>query len=251
MQGIDHDQYMRWGRIAAATFALMVLIVVTSVWMRAFRTPPVDPVALPEPLIALESNEGQAMLAEAAFKADAPPLRDTFVSQLRPGYCGVASATAVLNALALGQPSVSQETFFSPQAEQVRGEWRVTFGGMTLEQLAGLLVAHGAKVVTTHATDSSVGVFRKELQRNLAEPGDFLLVNYTRAVLEQGSNGHISPVAAYDETSDRALVLDVAAYRYPPTWIPVDLLWKAMNTPDRAARKSRGYLVVSAPEPNS
>ena len=251
MQGIDQDTYRRWGRIAGAIFVLMVLIVATGVWMRAFRTPAVHRAVLPEPLIALDSTQGQALLASAAFKTDAPLLEAHFDSQLRPAFCGVASATTVLNALALTRPALTQSTFFSPEAERVRGELRTTFGGMTLDQLAGLLGAHGARVSTTHVADSTLAAFRNELQRNLSEPRDFLVVNYTRAVLEQGSSGHISPVAAYDESTDQVLVLDVASYRYPPTWVPVDLLWKAMNTPDRSARKSRGYVVVSAPDPES
>ena len=48
-------------------------------------------------------------------------------------------------------------------------------------------------------------------------------MNYERAALDQNKSGHISPLAAYDEQTDKLLILDVAAYKYrrygslPPT----------------------------------
>jgi hypothetical protein len=44
-------------------------------------------------------------------------------------------------------------------------------------------------------------------------------VNYQRGALGQKESGHISPLAAYNAASDRFLILDVAAYKYPPVWV--------------------------------
>lgn len=40
-----------------------------------------------------------------------------------------------------------------------------------------------------------------------------------------------------------ALILDVARFKYPPHWVPVPLLWEAMNTIDEATGLHRGYIV--------
>ena len=93
--------------------------------------------------------------------------------------------------------------------------------------------------------------FRREASENLARPGDYVLVNYQRNVLHQGrAMGHISPVAAYDRATDRFLVLDVAAYRYPPVWVSASELFAAMNTTDSESGRSRGWVLVQAHSPD-
>jgi glutathione gamma-glutamylcysteinyltransferase len=59
-------------------------------------------------------------------------------------------------------------------------------------------------------------------------------------VLAKKGVGHISPVAAYSAQRDAALVLDVAAYTYPYTWIPLPKLWRAMQGVDSDSGKTRG-----------
>ena len=61
--------------------------------------------------------------------------------------------------------------------------------------------------------------FRNQLVRNLQTHGDYAVVNYLRTKAHQAGGGHISPVAAYDEETDRFLVLDTASYKYPWFWI--------------------------------
>jgi len=48
--------------------------------------------------------------------------------------------------------------------------------------------------------------FRTIARQNLQTPHDFILVNYERAVLGQTKSGHISPLAAYDDQTDRLLI---------------------------------------------
>lgn len=38
-----------------------------------------------------------------------------------------------------------------------------------------------------------------------------------------------------------ALILDVARFKYPPHWVPLSLLWEAMETVDEAIGHPRGY----------
>ena len=73
----------------------------------------------------------------------------------------------------------------------------------------------------------------------------FVVVNYDRRVLAQEGVGHISPVAAYSADKDAVLVMDVAAYKYPSTWVPLPKLWRAMQGVDPDSGKTRGYLLAS------
>jgi hypothetical protein len=92
--------------------------------------------------------------------------------------------------------------------------------------------------------------FREVVSSNLSRSGDYLIVNYDRAVLGQDGSGHISPLAAYDSETDMVLVMDTAAYRYPPTWVPLELLYAAMATTDSESDRMRGYVEVQGAAPD-
>nr|WP_301783927.1 phytochelatin synthase family protein [Caballeronia sp. SEWSISQ10-4 2] len=60
------------------------------------------------------------------------------------------------------------------------------------------------------------------------------------------SNGGCgSPLAAFDATSDSALVLDVARYKYPAVWVPSAQLYAGSQAVDNVSRLSRGLVIVS------
>ncbi|MFA5941649.1 MAG: phytochelatin synthase family protein [Sinimarinibacterium sp.] len=238
-------------RVLGVAVPLLLVLACAAIWNAAFRAPPIHRLALPDGLIALESAAGQRPLGESDFNADYEILSHHFEPQSRPAFCGVASAVAVLNALRGPHARLTQSSFFTDTTDSVRSSLRITFGGMTLEQLAELLRAHGAEATVFHAADADLVTFRRIARENLQTAGDFLLINYQRAVLGQGESGHISPVAAYDARTDRLLVLDVAAYKYPPVWVSAEALWNAMNTVDPASERSRGFVVVREPRPVS
>jgi len=226
-------------------FVVILIIVlavafVGSVWWKL--QPIEDPQPLPADLVSLLDEAGVSLLADADAMADYELLRANYESQELRSYCGVASSVTVLSALGR---EVDQGTFFTSEASQVRPRRKVMLGGMSLSDLAGLLRAHGAAVAMQHASSSDVEQFREAVVRNLSQEGDFLLVNYQRAVLGQNKVGHISPVAAYDRETDSVLIMDTASYSYPPTWVPVTKLFEAMATLDRSSGKSRGYAEVS------
>jgi len=210
------------------------------VWWKLQPHP--DPQPLPADLIALDSPEGQALLQEAEDSADYETLSRSFVSQKLISYCGVASSVTVLNAL--GQET-DQGDFFTPEASLIRPRRQVMFGGMSLLDLGGLLAAHGVIAEVHFADTVSLDDFRAAVQRNLSDPDDYLLVNYQRGVLGQTPVGHISPLAAYDPDTDRVLVMDTASYKYPPTWVPLEKLFDAMNTTDGSSGRTRGYVEVT------
>jgi len=230
----------RAGRALVVAASALALLAGGAVWQLAFKAPADEPLPLPERLVSLSAADGRRMLAESLASADYQPLMATFESQRRPAFCGVASSVAVLNALRPPGSRLTQASFFT----DLPTELRVTFNGMTLQQLGELLRKHGAEVEIVFAADASLDAFRATTRENLGRSGDYVLVNYQRASLGQDGGGHISPLAAYSAATDRFLILDVAAYRYPPTWVSAADLWNAMNTVDSTSGRTRGFAVI-------
>ncbi|EWS64201.1 Phytochelatin synthase [Hydrogenophaga sp. T4] len=126
----------------------------------------------------------------------------------------------------------------------------MSFAGLTLEELARVLRAHGLQVRIVHAENTDLASFRTAAQATLSEPHTFLVANYDRRGLGQSGAGHISPIGAFSPATDRLLVLDVAAHKYPYAWVPVSRLWDAMNTVDADSGRTRGYLLVTTSAPH-
>jgi hypothetical protein len=230
--------------IGGIVLPILLLLAGLAIWDRFFRTPSTDPLPLPSSLIALESPAGRELLAESAFIADYERLAANFVSQSRPAFCGVASSVITLNALRNPTPPLDQSTFFTDSASKIKDPLRVTLSGMALGQLADFLRAHGAEATVVYASDTDIDSFRSIARRNLMTSGDFVLVNYQRAELGQVEMGHISPLAAYNAETDSFLILDVAAYKYPPVWVSTEDLWDAMSASVGSSPRTRGFIVV-------
>ena len=213
-----------------------------------------DTLPLPANLVSLDSPEGEVLLVEAEARSDYFPLSLQFVTQNNQAFCGVASTVMVLNALKMPAPAspvlapfsaFDQENVFNPATEAVVARAVIERMGMTLDQLGGLLAAHGLKAEVHHAADSSVDDFRRLVAQELEQPGGFVVVNYLRAAIGQEKGGHISPLAAYDADSDRFLILDVSRYKYPPVWVSAAELFAAMNTTDSDnENRTRGFVVA-------
>jgi len=130
----------------------------------------------------------------------------------------------------------------------------VARGGLTLEQLRQLIETHPAEARITYASDITLDTFRQTVASDLADPTGFVIVNFLRSALDEDPKGpieaslagHYSPIGAYHEGTDRFLMLDVAAYKYPPAWIPAPDLFAAMSAIDVDSGKSRGLLQVRA-----
>ena len=73
------------------------------------------------------------------------------------------------------------------------------------------------------------------------------MASYNRSVLGQTGEGHFSPVAGLAPSSDMVLVLDTARFKYPPHWVPTQLLWEAMADINPWNGKSRGYVSLNVP----
>jgi Phytochelatin synthase len=215
----------------------------------------VDPAPGPAP-IGLDSPAGQRLLTESRSSQDFVPLSLYFTTQDNLAYCGVASASMVLNALKIDRPPLEhhvgfrlfdQKNLFKQEVARMIDTRVVARDGMTLDQLGQVLSAYPITVRVTHASDTDLAACRDSLNRAIRDPDTYVVVNYDRGAIGQESAGHISPVAAYHEGTDRYLILDVARYRYPPVWVGAQELWAAMRAVDAASGKSRGYVIASAP----
>jgi hypothetical protein len=117
---------------------------------------------------------------------------------------------------------------------------------MTIDSFGRLMQCHGVEVRVFHAETSSLDEFRRLVSENLRTKGNFAVINYERSRVGQSPSGHISPISAYHEATDLFLVLDVASYKYPPTWVTTTMLWDAMNTIDGESKRTRGYVLITS-----
>ncbi|MEQ9486854.1 MAG: phytochelatin synthase family protein [Coleofasciculus sp. F4-SAH-05] len=116
---------------------------------------------------------------------------------------------------------------------------------MTLNELGQLLETYPLNAEVYHASEVTLDKFRQMVIENLEDPNNFVLVNYLRKTMGQERGGHISPIAAYNQQSDRFLILDVSRYKYPPIWVKAEELWQAMATVDSTSEKTRGFVLIN------
>jgi len=83
------------------------------------------------------------------------------------------------------------------------------------------------------------------------EAAPIMVVSYSRKGLMQSGDGHFSPIGGYCPSTDMCLVLDVARFKYPPQWVKVDKLFRAMLLHDKVTNKSRGFWLVRKSESKS
>ena len=226
---------MRLSRLHALLGALALLLAVFALGVAYIAFPTTDRVELPAPL-----QSGERLAPPVEYAADLPALRSAFRAQRFRSFCGPASIATVLRAYG---HDLDQTRIFT----SVGRKTNVFFTGMSLAELAELGRDVGLETERVHANAMTVEAFRERLKNNLRREGDFVLVNYDRRVLNQEGAGHISPVGAYDDVTDRFLVLDEAAYKYPFTWVPTQLLYNAVHT--QAGQGWRGVLFIHSFSP--
>ena len=165
-----------------------------------------------------------------------------------------------LNALGVPAPAspeyqpyavFTQDNVLNEKTDAIRPREVLAHAGMTLDQLGQILSLYPVAVDVRHAAPGGADEFRK-LARRSPRKNHFVIVNFLRKALGEQIGGHISPLGAYDEKSDRFLILDVARYKYPPVWVKTADLFEAMNTPDPDNdNKTRGYVLISGRRPRA
>lgn len=205
-------------------------------------------------LFYITEADGQKLFDEAEITAPYFKLATYLESEQILTFCGPATIAAVLNSLDVKRPVpqrlypwglFTQDTVFTPENQTVKPYPMVEHEGLVLEQLTAFFNNLGVKAELQHADSIDEAQLRQTIKDTLADPNKRLVVNYTRKAIGQNGDGHISPVGAYDAETDRVLVLDVAKYKYPPVWMTVADLYKAINTVDSGSNKTRGIVVVS------
>lgn len=229
-------------------------------------------------VIYWNSEEGKKRLFESEYAHDFFELAHLFERQIKPTYCGIASATMVLNAFRVGKKGLTlgtaldvplpgegkiefncytQLTFFDAEIEQiesikscdiVEGKVRGNFNpGFSLAELARKLRSFMLNVDVVHAkehNDKSLQRFRHDLMAYVTDKQTFIIANFDSKVLGHNGSGHFSPVTAYHPQTDSCLVMDTAGHKNPWFWAPVELMYKAMHTQDGSG-EYRGYLAVT------
>ncbi len=209
---------------------------------------------LPTPLVAFGSSEGRTLLVEALAQGTAESFHALVAhlhTQAEPAWCGLGTLVTALNALEIdpGRVWKGPWRFFGEELLVCCKALDVAAAeGLTLAEVGCLAECNGAAVERHHADDDGEAAFRASLMASVkAQAGPFVIANYDRATLGQSGTGHFSPLAAVHVASDRVLVLDVARFKYPPHWVDIATLWRAMTSVDGDSGKPRGYLVLARP----
>ncbi len=207
---------------------------------------------LPPRVVAFSSNLGRKAFQEALLGGTMENyfgLSEQFHTQADPAFCGLGSLVVALNALGVDPGRLW------------KGPWRwfdetlldccipletVRERGVTMRELACLAECNGARADTTHAATSTEDDLRQMIASNArAAHGSVIIAGYDRATLGQTGTGHFSPIAGYHEGHDWALVLDVARFKYPPHWVPIPELFRAMLPEDPRSKRSRGWILLT------
>lgn len=226
-------------------------------------------------LTYLNSSQGTQLLKNSSHDRPYWQLMDHFMTEPHSITCGPVTATIVLNALGsqgLPAPVSDLYSFHLDNFSKVQHYWDLQninasecakkasgfSHGLSLTQVGAMLSCASPRISVgvVHAHDSSVSDFRAAIVKAFeAEPLQFVAVNFDRHGLDQEGGGHHSPLGAYDAVSDRVLLLDVARYKYPPAWVHVKDMFRAMAAnfshpefPVRLHSTPRGFLVVRASE---
>eukprot|EP00981_Chlorochromonas_danica_P003269 scaffold634_cov185-Ochromonas_danica.AAC.6 len=190
---------------------------------------------LPPPAFPFNSTEGKKLFHEAMLAGHMEGYflqAEHFLTQGNTGFCGLGSLTMALNTLLIDPNKV-----YSVQ-------------GTSMMSVACLARCNGLNVELIYGHDSDLETFRQDVKRVSSQSKDYpphvLLVSYSREALGQLGVGHFSPIGGYHAESDQVLILDVARFKYPPHWLPLQLVFEAMKPLDTETGLSRGYLILTA-----
>ncbi|XP_039032584.1 glutathione gamma-glutamylcysteinyltransferase 1-like isoform X1 [Hibiscus syriacus] len=192
------------------------------------------------PAVEFASFDGKQLFIEAIQNGTMEGfyrLISYFQTQSEPAYCGLASLSMVLNALAIDP------------GRKWKGPWRwfdesmldccellekVKEKGISFGELVCLAHCAGAKVEAFRTNKSTLDDFRKFVVRCSTSDECHIISSYHMSIFKQTGTGHFSPIGGYHAGRDMALILDVACFKYPPHWVPLKLLWEAMENVDEA-----------------
>lgn len=212
------------------------------------------------PSVAFGSSEGKSLFGKALSEGHMSGyfiLSEHYLTQGHPAYCGLGSLTMALNALLIDPQRTWQGVwrwFDESQLDCCEPLDIVRLKGITMDKLACLSRCNGAITNVHYGNEMSIEEFRQHVRlvcsmmdgNGSPIRNTVMLASYGRAVLNQTGTGHFSPIGGYCEEEDMVLILDVARFKYPPHWVPLQLLHEAVNTTDTETGLSRGIIMMSA-----
>ena len=222
---------------------------------------------LPKTLLDYRSAESRTRLCRTLQTGYAVPflaLSSCYNTQSKLTYDGLTTLAIILNSLQI-DPRRCWKSIWRWYTDELLDNCVYKDGvkepGPTLEEFVYLAECNGA-IATIVRPNKTIGQFEKFVQSlarvctggKLANdqnptneiPKEFMAISYSREAVGQFGGGHYSPVAAFDRETNSVLMLDTARYKYPPHWIPVELIFQAMLSVDIVTGKSRGYIVLEA-----
>jgi glutathione gamma-glutamylcysteinyltransferase len=207
---------------------------------------------LPPPSISFASPQGRQIFQEAIALGGMEgyfPLAEQFHTQSEPAFCGLSSLVMVLNALSIDPGRIWKGVwrwYGEEFLECCQPLTAVKNQGITFDEFVCLARCNGAKLAAYRYDQSSLQDFRQAVKQATFLPqGLHLVVCYSRQVVGQTGDGHFSPVGGYHPEGDLVLLLDVARFKYPPHWVPLTVLWDALQPIDTTTGRCRGYILIS------
>lgn len=221
---------------------------------------------LPETLTSLSSKNGKDIFRGALASGGMESyfaLAEQFVTQSEPSYCSLSSLAMVLNALNFDPKKVwkgpwrwvSEETLQCETEICGHSLEKVRRDGMDFDEFESLARCHGIRIrahkhdLKNHsdACNRDILQFRSHVMAVCSsdKSESFIVVNFSRTVLGQTGDGHFSPIGGYHKEKDLVLIMDVARFKYPPFWVPLEHLWASMAAEDKTTRNPRGYFILS------
>ncbi len=204
---------------------------------------------LPDDLVAFASPAGRSLFAEALRAGGLEgyfALAEQFHTQADPAFCGLGTLVVALNALGIDP------------GRMWKGPWRwyteelldccvpldtVRARGLTLDEVACLARCNGASA-ELHRAEEGRDVLASAIAAAAGGDGSVVVASYDRSALGQTGSGHFSPIGGWHAGQALALLLDVARFKYPPHWVPLDRLHAAMRGVDPETGRSRGWIVL-------
>jgi Phytochelatin synthase len=171
-----------------------------------------------------------------------------YVPQFTSSACSVASVAMAVN-FARGLPAeaetpvVTQTALLEAVGDEAWADKGAEGGdGVTFAEFVAVLKAslrsygierYEVEVIRPgDASVSSLAELRRALTANEASADDIILMYFNQGVLTGDWDGpHISPIGAYDERAQQALIMDVDREWYIPYWSPDAKLLDAMLRP--------------------
>ena len=204
-------------------------------------------------LVLVQDDEGKKRLKNAFNTSHVNLMGRLYRRQQHPTCCGVASLAIGLDVLQQ-KNTLKDKVAFTMESDifnmvKVLDENRVKQRGMTLQTLANACeeLFSSRKLRVIKHKPEMVGALRQILLEHFSRHDDcVLLCNYSMPIAGQGNwwGGHISPVAAFDKSTDSVLIMDVWKFT-DPFWIDLETLHNAtVLSIDPDSNDSRGFVQI-------